>query len=318
MKIRQNKYFIFEIIIMTAIIVFSFISYYRQNFSYSQDYNNIKKHCYNNKESENPICGPFIINGKIDISSLEKYLEDSNPITKRKTMDAITVTSEIVELTNFNQLQLFSPLLIAFVVIGMLSSEFTSGNFKNYLLRENYNEYLKKTYKSVIKVAFIMPMSLIVIFIISCFFTRFNFDYSNVSRSLAVYNEWKYNNFIVYGISVCIIQFLISLLYINIAIFCIYRNKSKIVTVIMSYLVFILVYIFIYIVVYIFIINRVLGFKELTDYFNIIGYWFFDNGPNFISIIPLAFLFYLISFLVVRKIYKNKESMVLAYEKQNS
>ena len=233
-------------------------------------------------------------------------------------MDVITVSSEIVELTFFKNLQMFSPLIIMIAVIGTLQTEFISGNFKNYLLREDYKKYLRQCYKIAPMASLLMPIALISVFIFSCFLTNFNFDISNVDTNLAVYDEWKYNHFILYGISICIIQFLISLLYSHIAINCIYKSKNKIVSIVMSFLTFVLVYIFIYVVLYVFIINKFLGFNELTEYFNIIGYWFFDGTTNLLIVLLLAFAFQFISLIYIYFKYSDKERLVLSYEKQIS
>lgn len=80
----------------------------------------------------------------------------------------------------------------------------------------------------------------------------------------------------------------------------------------------ILTYIFIYIILYSFILNKLLGFKEMSEYFNIIGYWFFDDNGKFIIVVALSFIFQFISFLILQRTYANKERLVMSYEKQLS
>lgn len=314
----KYKYLLLGLIITLSIVVYSCFSYYSLRFSYSDEYYKIKKYCYEKEDVDSSYCSSFKYNGKIDEKALSLYIKDSNPETIRKNMDVITATSEIVELTFFKNLQMFSPLIILIVVIGTLQTEFISGNFKNYLLRKDYKKYLKQKYKIVPIASLLMPIALISVFIFSCFLTNFNFDISNVNTNLAVYDEWKYNHFILYGISICIIQFFISLLYSHIGINCVYKNKNKIVSIVMGFLNFILVYIFIYVIIYIFIINKILGFKELTEYFNIIGYWFFDSNTNLLIVICLSFIFQFVSLIYVYFKYRNKEKLVLSYEKQIS
>ena len=72
--------------------------------------------------------------------STEKY----DPIKAYKKLDTITLTSEIVENTIFSNLQYFSPILIILIMVGTFHNEFSSGMFKNYLLRTSYKTYLKK------------------------------------------------------------------------------------------------------------------------------------------------------------------------------
>lgn len=318
MKLKKNKYLILGIVIMIGIVIYSYCSYYDEKFSYAKDYYKIEEMCHKENNINNQICDMFKENGDINKEKLNQYILDNDPKKIKSSLDVITVTSEIVEFSFFSILQIFSPLIICIVVIGTLHDEFSSGNFKNKFLREDYKKYLKKQYLIVHKAALLMPFSLILVFIFACFFTNFNFDTSLVFKNSAVYSEWKYNNFFLYGLTVCIIQYLISLLYANIGIISIKNNKNKLVSIVMSYIIFIIVYIFIYIVLYVFIINKFLGFKELTEYFNIIGYWFFNTDIKLIWIIMLSFIFQFISFIWLYIIYKNKEKLVLSYEKQIS
>ena len=124
--------------------------------------------------------------------------------------------------------------------------------------------------------------------------------------------------FFLYGFIICLIQFFISLLYANIALYCCKQNKNKIVAIIMSFIIFIVIDIFVYIGIYIIFLNKFLGLKELSDYFNIAGYWFFDEGSNLIIPLAISFLLQLISFIFVINSFKSKEKVVLAYEKQIS
>lgn len=315
---KKYKFLFIGFIIMLGIIIYSCGTYYSESVSYTDYYYKVKENCYDNKEFDNSYCSQFKINGQVDTEYLSLYIKNNDPKKVKSEMDVITVTSEIVELSFFKNLQIFSPLIILFVVIGTLQTEFTSGNFKNYLLRKDYRKYLKNKYKIAPLASLLMPISLIIIFLFSCIITNFNFDVSNVNTNLAVYDEWKYNNFFLYGLAICIIQFLISLLYSNIGIICISKNKNIIVSIIMGFLYFVLVYILIYVGIYIFIINKFLGFKELTEYFNIVGYWFFSKDVNLLCIIVLAFIFQITSLLYVYFKYKSKEKLVLAYEKQIS
>ena len=86
----------------------------------------------------------------------------------------------------------------------------------------------------------------------------------------------------------------------------------------MGYILFLLADLFIYIVVYVYIINKLLGFKNLTDYFNITGYWFFNVGSSCIYVILISFIIQLLAVLLIKKIYKNKERIIINYEDQNA
>ncbi len=312
-KIKLNKYFLLSIILTFMLIILSFFQFFHENFSYAKDYYKIKEYCYEEKNPKHEYCKIFK-----DKERLDRYIEVSDPKAIFQSYDAITLTCTIVENTLFSTLQYFSPLIIMFAVLGTIHSHFTSGMFENFFLRQNYKKYLRQMYKSVLKVSLIMPMSLILIFVISTFISGFNFDFSNIDTGLAVYNKWKYENFFVYGSIICLTQFFISLLYANISLLCCKKNRNKLVAIIMSYVMFIVVDIILYIVIYAMILNKIFGIKEMTDYFNIAGYWFFIDGSKCFVPLIISIILYVVSFIEVKYSFKSKEQVIVSYEKQVS
>ena len=310
--VKKNKFFLLTILLFLVLIGYSFFQFYSEYFSYIPQYYKIKENCYEGKNKNYEYC-KYYFNDK----QLELYIKNQDPKLRYKKYDAITLTCTIVEHTMFSCLQFFSPLLIAIAVLGTIHSEFSSGMFENYLLRVDYKKYLKNTYKIAIKASLITPISLILVFLLSSIFSGFNFDMSQVDTSLSVYSKFKYSHFLLYGSIICLTQFFISLLYSNIALYCCSKNKNKLVAIIMSYITFLSVYLFIYVVIYAFIINKILGFKGLTDYFSITGYWFFTGSDCVIALI-VSFILQLISFGILYGCYHKKGQVVMAYEKQVS
>ena len=178
----------------------------------------------------------------------------------------------------------------------------------------DYKEYLKKNYLKTILISLITPFSLILILILSCFLTNFNFNTESVYEYLAVYDKWKYNNFLLYESSIILIQFFINFLYVNLGLLSIIKNKNKIVSIVMGYIYFLFAYIIIYVGLYAIILNNIFGFKEMSDFFNISGYWFFNNGPSWLITIPLSMIFAFTSFIILYRKYTNKERVILSYE----
>ena len=310
--VKKNKFFLLTILLFLVLIGYSFFQFYSEYFYYIPQYYKIKENCYEGKNKNYEYC-KYYFNDK----QLELYIKNQDPKLRYKKYDAITLTCTIVEHTMFSCLQFFSPLLIAIAVLGTIHSEFSSGMFENYLLRVDYKKYLKNTYKIAIKASLITPISLILVFLLSSIFSGFNFDMSQVDTSLSVYSKFKYSHFLLYGSIICLTQFFISLLYSNIALYCCSKNKNKLVAIIMSYITFLSVYLFIYVVIYAFIINKILGFKGLTDYFSITGYWFFTGSDCVIALI-VSFILQLISFGILYGCYHKKGQVVMAYEKQVS
>lgn len=315
MKIKKNKYILLSFLIVLFIISFSFYQFYKENFSYSKDYYTIKENCYEKKNIHHEYCKMF---SKEEY--LKSYIKNNDPKKKYKELDAITLTCSIVETTIFSVLQFFSPLLIIIAIIGTVQPDFSSGIIKNYLLRMDYKKYLSWIKKQIIKISLITPISLLIIFVVSMFITKFNFtipvsaDFNNLS----VYEPWKYSHFLLYGVGICVAQFFLNILYCNIGLYCCRKNKNKLVAIIMGYIIFLVIDIFIYVVVYVFIINKILGFRNLTDFFNITGYWFFDNGFSFLYTILISFILQFLSSLFIYIYYKNKEEVIISSENQNA
>lgn len=314
MFFKRNKYFILVYAIILILIAASFYQYYDEYFSYHKLYYSAKENCYEKKDLNHKSCKRFR-----NDAELSSFIELSNPKQQYEDLDTIQLTSSIVQHTKFNILQFLSPLLIAIAVVGTVHNEISSGFYKHKLMRMNYKDYIKKKYKIVIKAAFIIPISLIIVFVLSCIITKCNFNLVEETKNYAIYNKWKYSNFLLYGSSICLIQFFISILYGNIALLGSKTNKNMLVSIIMSYVMFFVVYMFIYIVVYAFIISNFFGFTNLTDYFNIAGFWYFDNGPEFVYIvIPMSIVYALISNIMLYLTYKNKEKAIIANEIKNS
>lgn len=308
--IQKNRYFIIVSIIMIILIGISFFQFYEDQFSYVDDYNLIKENCYEEKDLEYDACKVFP-----NREALEIYIEGSDPVKKYETYDAITLTYNIVSRGLIATLQYLSPLLIALVVLGTVHSEFSSGMFENYLLQMDYKKYLKKTYKVVLKAALITPLTLLLIFFVASVLS--GFDYT-ANYELTEFMQWKYNYYIIYGASVLLLQYIMNVIYGNIALYCCKKHKNKFVAIVMSFILFLVLDILVYIVIYGILFANVLGIKGLTDTFNIAGYWFFLSVKEWAFSFVVAFILLILSFVVLRRSYQNKEKVVLAYESQVS
>jgi hypothetical protein len=313
MFFKKNKYMIVLMVILTIIMIVSFYQFYRENFSYSKAYYQIEENCLNKKNESDELCSRFKTK-----KQLTEYLSINDPLKKYQELDAITLTCNIVETTMFSMLQFLSPLLIIFALVFSVQPELNSGFLKNILMREEYKEYKKKILKRIVIISFSTPLILFIIFLIANIITKFNYKLpSDISR-YAVYNQWKYNNFVIYGLIVSIIQFFINIFYCCIGLYSCLKNKNSIVSTIMGYILFLILDLFIYVVIYACIINKLLGFKNLTDYFNITGYWFFNDGPSCAYIILISFIIQFLAVVLMKKIYQNKERIIINYESQNA
>lgn len=311
--LKNNKVVFIIIFVIMFIILFSFFKYFRDNFMYADSFYKLEEKCFSEDAGNYKFCSAFPSR-----KEMEKYFESNNPKTRFAKLDAITLTCEIVENELFSILQLLAPLLIIISVVSVTNGMFSSGMFKNYLTRMNYKVFLGKMLMKIFKIALIIPCSLMLIFIISCFITKFNFNVSESTKILAVYSKYKYNSFILYGVVICILQYLMGITHGTIGLFCSIKNKNSIISVIVAYVMFILEYLFIYIVLYAFVINKIFGIKGYTDYFNITGYWFFNDSINYFILILIASLVAGINFIFVYYKLIRKEKVVIEHEKQTS
>ena len=197
MKLKFNKYILIPILIITGLIVISFYNFYKPYYKFIDDYNTIKENCYEKKNINHPICQlPYYQ----DESVLKYFIENNDPYKRLNELDLYTVYNSIVENETYSVLQFLSPLLIMIMVVGTLHQEYSSGMLKNYLTRQSYKSYLKDKYKFILTISLIIPISLIVILLVSGIITGFNTKIASSVYSIAVYSEFKYNHFFMYFI----------------------------------------------------------------------------------------------------------------------
>ncbi len=309
-----NKIPIFIFGLMLCLVILSFIQYFNDYYSKEmfETYDEIKDNCLSDNFDKVDICKAFGNNKEL----INEYLINENPYENFKLLDAITLTSEILKNTIFFIMQPLSALLIIISVVGRNHSEFKSGMIKNILMRKKYKEYIIDKIKLVAKISLFTPIILIIIFIISCFITKFNFM-PNINRIQETFSyfEWKYNNYSLYGFIVCLVQYLLNFSYGIIGMISLLKNKNSIVSIIISYISVIILTLFVYIVVGVYILDGFFNLNVAVD-MNIFGYWYFYENTNYIIVIitALGIFLSLLSYLCFYT--RNKERVVLENEKQ--
>lgn len=311
---KINKYFYLAIIIMLIIIFLSFFNYAKGHFNGILEHNKIIENC-DTIETDYYYCKWFYNNEALetykqkDINrGLENYLK----------MDAITLFSEIIQHELFSMLQFISPLIIMIAIVGVIHKEINTGYIKNILLRNKYKDYIVSIIKKCCKVALIIPLSILFVFVISCLITRFNFNVNDFVKMTAVYDQFKYNNFFLYIITIMLVQFLVSFVYSILGVVSALKNKNTLVAILLGYIYFLLLVVIIYLGVYVIFVNKLLGFTNLTEYFSITGYWFFDGNINLFAIIIISFILFILSLIFLYFKVKDKEKVIINVEKQNS
>lgn len=311
--LKKNKILFLMMLLLILIIGFSIYTYHKEYYGYGKWYDEVKLKCTKDNWKNDEICKEFS-----SYDQVKKYIDNENPKEKFKKLDAITLTCEVVEHYAYSILQIFSPLLVIVTLVFLVHKEYESGMFKNYLTRMSYKKYLKTIFKACLKSAMIIPLSLVILFIISCFITSFNFDFQPSIVGYSVYNRWKYENFLLYGMLICVMQFFLSFAYACLGLIACKKNKNGVVATVMGYLLFLILDLVIYIGIYVYLINKLLGIKELTDYFSLSGYWFFNGDYNYFLLVLIPFLTMVIVFIITYLVYRRKEVMIIESEKQTA
>lgn len=315
MKLKFNKYILIPILIITGLIVISFYNFYKPYYKFINNYNSIKENCYEKKNINHPICQ---LSYYQDESVLKYFIENNDPYKRLNELDLYTVYHSIIENEVYNVLQFLLPLLIMIMVVGTLHQEYSSGMFKNYLTRQNYKSYLKDKYKIVLKSSLLIPISFVVILLISAILTKFNTKIASSVYSIAVYSEFKYNHFFLYFIGFCLITYFMSVFYVNIGLFCVKKTKNTTLAIIMGYILFLIIDIIIYVVIYAFILYKLLNLNVSEEIFNITGYFFTDTKINLIKMLLVSFILQGLSTFILYKFYQNKQEVIENSEKQNA
>ncbi len=299
--IFQNSLSIIVVLISIFIVGISFHQYFNDYYGYAPKYYEYQKQCKQDKNKES--------------CKIIKQME--NPKEKFKKLDVITLSCEIVQNHAFVYVQLLAPLFIIIITINRIHEEINCGIFRYYLTRMKYKDYIKKIFKSSLKPAMLFPCLLILIFLISGVITNFNFRVDSEVLKIAVYDSWKYHNFILYGLILCIVQYLMGVFYGNLGLLFCKKNKNKLIAILLGYITFFVVDIVFYVVIYALIINKIFGYHTLMKYFNLLGYFSFDGKTNFAFVIIISLLLVISSYFILFIFYRKKERMILANEKEN-
>lgn len=140
------------------------------------------------------------------------------------------------------------------------------------MTRQSYKSYLKDKYKFILTISLIIPISLIVILLVSGILTGFNTKIASSVYSIAVYSEFKYNHFFMYFIGFLFITYFMSI-FMPILDYFVLKNKNTTLAIIMGYILFLIIDIIIYVVIYAFILYKFLNLNVSEEIFNITGYF---------------------------------------------
>lgn len=230
-------------------------------------------------------------------------------INEEKTKrDTLTTFNEILNDSEYSFIYFLAvPFLIIMSSMYEISKRFKSGEIKNRLTRESYNNYIKDVFKSSYKSVILWPLITIYVLVFSYMISG-TFE---VSAETIAFTKEILSHPALFIFSYLLNTILMSIFYINIGLILVPENRNYLVTVIET----IMVYYGITLTNTFFIISFVLkDFKDSEKYLD-----FFDmytyNDRELIPFNLLCLGVSLISLLLVYLKYKNKEKILIKLEK---
>ena len=189
-----------------------------------------------------------------------------------------------------------------------ISKRFKTGEIRNRLTRESYNNYIKDVFKSTYKSVILWPLITIYVLVFSYLIS----GTFTVSTETIAFTKEILSHPVLFIFSYLINTILMSIFYINIGLFLVPENRNYLVTVIETAM----VYFGITLTNTFFIISFVLkNIKNAENYFDFFDmYTYHDRELIPFNLLCLAVAF--ISLLVVYLKYRNKEKIVIKLEKK--
>lgn len=306
--IKNNKLSIIFLIIIVVVIVNATINY-KNEFS-----NRINLYNY--------ICDKIVNDPENSIEE-QKIVKDIGCDSDIR----LSIMGNYRQAFDHNMTVLFDygiPIMITILVATYFGTKFRTGYFKNELTRDNYKNIMKKNLLNSYKLSLIVPLTGLIIMISFSFISNIH----AVSELYGFYDsdalaipEFYINKVYLYYSLFVFNLFLYGLYISNIYLIVIRKIKNIITSVITSYLVTNVLNIFLsnalgvgvaYLLYYVFKYNEA---DLLIDYFNPQMVWRinFLKQPLFLTLTLLILV--IISFLIILKIYGNKEKVIIESEK---
>lgn len=201
----------------------------------------------------------------------------------------------------------------AMLVVGTVATyEFIhnlkTGNIRYILTRINYNKYIKKEWLKSMRFIFAVPLLYLAFFITAYFFSS-GFNMSTIYNSLSRYFSYKEGANLFVHVTLSILSMILQgVLWINIFYIFAKKSKSHILSIIISYLSFLGLW----------ICSEIP--ELLVTYKNNETYYFLSLGEmwmssdNVLGMFLVQLFLALVSTVLVYKIYKNKEEVMINNE----
>ena len=210
---------------------------------------------------------------------------------------------------------LIFPLILIAIVIDRWHQLFKNGNIKNYLTRVSYKKLKKKIFSSLALISLLYPAILLIYLIISLILSTGGIEHLTRADFDIVFNYNLYKNFILYFFLHSILLYIAGFTTSQFALLFLNKVKSKILTVVFSYCAYFLTS---FLLAYGIDVLMQMFFEininsSYIDYFQI---WYPRADINYGLYLVSNIIFCSVLSLVIMKMYKKKEKVLMTNEKE--
>ena len=294
--LKKNLISIVSMLIILIIFMLSFFSVKKEYDSMYSSQKNLYYSCLENK-SDN--CLEYI-----------KEFEENDV----KTADTITVFfTSLME----QKASIMNYLLVIFLVVPSLipfCKICKNKIINNILNRKKYNEFLKETFINCYKNIWIIFIPLLILFIASLMYSgHFNYDY--ILNSESYYSFYVYMNPLIYCILYFVSILFFTIFYINLGLIVARKNSNIAIVGIESFLLFILIDIILEIIFGL-LISKII-FNSFSSRYNLLNILNIGYAKNILEMILIPLILVIITFIILKIIYKSKEKFIIDCNKNN-
>ena len=247
------------------------------------------------------------------IMIIKNYLDQYAMIDGYNFSDFRVVYFDIETCTGTSML--IFPLILIAIVIDRWHQLFKNGNIKNYLTRMSYKKLKKKIFSSLALISLLYPAILVVYLIISLILSAGGIEHLTRADFDMVFNYNLYKNFILYFFLHSILLYIAGFATSQFALLFLNKVKNKILTVVFSYCAYLLTCFLLAYGVDV-LIQIFFDTSINTWYINYFQIWYPLPQINYGLYLISNIIFCSVLSLVIKKMYKKKEKVLMTNEKE--
>lgn len=225
--------------------------------------------------------------------------------------DAITFYQIMMTTNKVNWLNYLLVLIISLASSYYICNLFKSKMITNILNREKYSKTMLKTLLKSYQSTLVIIIPIIIILTLT-FINTYNLNYNYATNYFPLLWHTNYSPYL-YTFTYIIEIILFCLFFININLLIARKNHNLIIVLIESFLIFIGIDI-LFEVIFGNIISKLI-YDGFSSRFNIVNILSAGYATNLIEMLILPIILYIISFIILYFVYKNKEKFIIDIEK---